>query len=500
MKQDELKPSLKANTIISFIIQLITYVTPLVCSPYLSRVLGAEGIGAYSFAFSYAHYFLLFAAFGFTDFGSRLISKNRTDLEKRNRLFWSVIFVRSLFVLVSLIVYFSLIFGNVFAKVTDRNLLYALALIIITPLFDTIFFFRGIEKFKFISYSTAAVNLIYIIFIFTLVKNTNDLLMYTILKSGVSLFISLSLWIFAIPRISKPKLDKDEFIPILKGGLMFFLPTLVMSISGSIDQTLIGLFNDNVQVAYYQQSTKITSLIFSISYAFSPIVLSRISLLKNDNEANKEEIREVISKALSLSLFLVIPILSGLYIVAHQFIPAYFGDEFTSAVPTFYAVLPVCVFSSLSSILINSCYYPSGKTTKVTIIIGLSVIFNIALTSVLLLITPLGAIGAAIASSIGELMTVILLLVFAKKEISLKSIGNNIWKIFLSTALMISMLLIVNYLFIFKYYKDIPGILFVVIDALIGVVVYLLMCLILKEKVFYSAINLIRDKLKWRSK
>ena len=106
MKKDELKPSLKINTILSFIIQLITYITPLVCSPYLSRVLGAENIGVYSFAYSYAHYFLLFAAFGFTNFGARLISKNRENLEERNTIFWTVLVTRLIFVALALLVYF----------------------------------------------------------------------------------------------------------------------------------------------------------------------------------------------------------------------------------------------------------------------------------------------------------------------------------------------------------------------------------------------------------
>lgn len=38
--------------------QALTMVLPLITAPYLSRVLGASSIGAYSYSFSIANYFV----------------------------------------------------------------------------------------------------------------------------------------------------------------------------------------------------------------------------------------------------------------------------------------------------------------------------------------------------------------------------------------------------------------------------------------------------------
>ena len=41
-------PSLKKNVAYNFAYQLLILILPLVTAPYLSRVIGAEGVGVYS--------------------------------------------------------------------------------------------------------------------------------------------------------------------------------------------------------------------------------------------------------------------------------------------------------------------------------------------------------------------------------------------------------------------------------------------------------------------
>lgn len=57
-------PSIKKNVIISTLYQILSVITPLITAPYISRVIGADGIGAYSYTSSIQMYFSLFAALG----------------------------------------------------------------------------------------------------------------------------------------------------------------------------------------------------------------------------------------------------------------------------------------------------------------------------------------------------------------------------------------------------------------------------------------------------
>ena len=65
--------SLKKNLTYQTIYQVLVTITPLITSPYLSRKLGAAGLGIYSYTQSIVNYFVLFAMLGFINYGTRTI-------------------------------------------------------------------------------------------------------------------------------------------------------------------------------------------------------------------------------------------------------------------------------------------------------------------------------------------------------------------------------------------------------------------------------------------
>ncbi|UXZ09757.1 oligosaccharide flippase family protein [Clostridium perfringens] len=50
---------LKKNFIYNTIYQIFTLILPMITVPYISRVLGPEGVGVYSYTNAYAQYFIL---------------------------------------------------------------------------------------------------------------------------------------------------------------------------------------------------------------------------------------------------------------------------------------------------------------------------------------------------------------------------------------------------------------------------------------------------------
>ena len=65
------KKSIAKNYIYNMVYQVLILVLPLVTTPYLSRVLGAEGIGIYGYTYSIVTYFLLFGSLGVAMYGQR---------------------------------------------------------------------------------------------------------------------------------------------------------------------------------------------------------------------------------------------------------------------------------------------------------------------------------------------------------------------------------------------------------------------------------------------
>jgi len=487
MIKDELKPSIKKNIVLNFIVQLICYISPLIVSPYLSRVLGAENIGIYSFSYSYAHYFFIFASFGFINFGAKQISVCRDDFQKRNRIFWNVFFSRIVFVLISIGVYLLLLFLNFFPNIDDFNVMLVFLLSIGSVVFDITYFFKGIEKINVITLSTAIVNILYVACIFLFVKSSNDLLLYTFLKTMSTSLIYYVLWIFAIKRISKPIFSFKLCFNMIKGSFAFFLPSLVMSVSASIDQTLIGVFSTNVQVAFYQQSTKITSLLLSIITAISPVILSRISLLAKEKENNIQTIKSLTAKSILLSIVILIPLIVGLYVTGSRFIELYFGDEFADAVFVFYWLLPNSIISAISLLIITAHYYPTGRTKKVTIFIFISILINIGLTILLLNITTLGAVAAAIASLVANVFVLIVIFYGGRESINLQIVLSDGWKILLSAFAIAAVLVPLNLLVLYPRIDN--YLITILIDVGLGGFIYIALLLILKEHILSECIR-----------
>ena len=90
------KKSIKKNYIYNLTYQLLTLFAPLVTTPYISRVLGANGVGLNSYTYSVVAYFVLVAVLGTTDYGQREIAYRQDEPEERSRMFWEVFSLRAI--------------------------------------------------------------------------------------------------------------------------------------------------------------------------------------------------------------------------------------------------------------------------------------------------------------------------------------------------------------------------------------------------------------------
>ena len=87
------KKSLTKNYIYNASYQVLALITPLITTPYLSRVLEADGIGVYSFTTSIVSYFTMFGVLGTLSYGNREIAYLQEDRKTRSKVFWEVDFL-----------------------------------------------------------------------------------------------------------------------------------------------------------------------------------------------------------------------------------------------------------------------------------------------------------------------------------------------------------------------------------------------------------------------
>ena len=90
------KKSIAKNYLYNLTYQILTLILPLITTPYVSRVLGAEGIGIYSYTYSIVSYFILFGGLGIALYGKREIAYVQEKKEERKRIFYELVFFRAI--------------------------------------------------------------------------------------------------------------------------------------------------------------------------------------------------------------------------------------------------------------------------------------------------------------------------------------------------------------------------------------------------------------------
>ena len=171
--------SVKKNYFYSLIYQALTLILPLITTPYISRVLGPEQIGVYSYTVSIVTYFILFGSLGVSLYGQREIAYIGEDIGKRKKAFWEIIILRFITVLIAMIIYYFTIVKSGTYTIYYKILMFYL----VASAFDISWIFQGLEDFKKTVGRNIIVRTTSVILIFALVKQPEDLNKYLMIYS-----------------------------------------------------------------------------------------------------------------------------------------------------------------------------------------------------------------------------------------------------------------------------------------------------------------------------
>lgn len=491
MNNNSVDASLTKNLFYNIASHSISFLIPLVLAPYVSRILSTDGLGEYSFGYSIAYYFSITILFGFTDFGTRKIALFNSTKQEYSNFFWSVLFCRILISVVMIGLYLCLILNDAFPSNVSTNVYLSFVLLLVGNSFDIVFLYQGLERFAVLSAVKVLSSIIYLSAILFLVKTSKNLLLYSILKNSADLIVNIFLWICLKKSISKPTSEMWHYVnQNFKEAFVFFIPSLVMSISPSIDQFMIGAIANNSEVAYYQQIYKITSLISSLIYALGPVALAKMTSLVGDKTFQS---KETMSLLFHICFILIVPIVGGIYSINSLIVPLYFGDAYVPAIPVMYLFLPHVLFSCFASVLINSFFYPQNRIMEPCIIVGISVVLNI-LTNIYA-IKMIGASGAALTSSFCCLVQLALLILRSKGEVPYHKICAKIYKPLFSSVIMVALLLILKHIFLVTF----SPLLSVILLTFFGLIIYLFCLFILRDDILLNVVFLIIKRKRIRN-
>lgn len=471
--------SIKKNYIFNLSYQILQLLTPLITAPYLSRVLGGDGIGTASYAESILSYFLLFASLGIGIHGQREISYVQDDLKKRSLVFWNTKLLSLCTSLTSLAAYL------VFAMTQKNRVIYLiLSLGLLSSMADVTWFFHGMEEFGKIVLRNAIIKLINVGYIFLMIRSPGDLPLYVLSHVLFGFIGNLSLWGY-LPRyiIRVPLRELHPFRDI-RMILTLFLPTVAIQIYTVLDKTMIGVITqDAFQNGYYEQALKISKMTLTAATSITAVMIPRIGYYFEKN--NRTEVIRLICQSFRFLWLLGIPLCMGLVVVADNFVPWFFGAGYEDVAKLLKILAFLIPLIGTSGIIGTQYWVPTKRHNLMTKTVVLGACVNFFMNIVL--IRLLQSTGAALASVAAECAVTISQLYLVRKELPLYKIFRDSLNYVISVGVMTVFLKILGDFLA-------PSILNTVAMVASGAVIYFSVLVLLKDEFFTSNMKIIWNK------
>ena len=476
--------SISRNYLYNVSYQVLTLLTPFITTPYLSRVLGPDGIGVYSYTTSIVSYFILFSTLGLSNYGQREIAYHRDDRYLQSRTFFELNLLRVFLVFFNLAVYYFVISFS--AK--DQIIYWIQALNIVAVLFDVSWFFQGLEEFGKIVFRNFVIKLLSIVLIFLLVRTSGDLNKYIALLGSMNILSGISIW-FYLPKYLV-KVPPKELQPFrnFKVIIELFLPQIAIQIYTVLDKTMIGLITSSpFENGYYEQAEKVVKLSLTVVTSLGTVVLPRVAY--SFAKKQYDEIKRLMLKSYQFVWFLTIPMCLGLIGISGHFVPWFFGPAYTKVILLIQILSFLTIVIALSNVTGIQYLLPTNQQNLLTASVVCGSIMNFFLN--LMLIKSHGSVGAAIASVAAETVVTTVQFYFVRhvfRFIDVLKLSTKYW------FAGILMLCVIH--FVGTYLP--ADILHTIELILLGAGIYTLSLIVLRDSMLLEVINKLWSRLNYK--
>lgn len=390
------------------------YAFSMLALPFVARILGPKELAYVATTQTFGLLLLLVMDFGFSLTASREVAKleNKKDLLIKfiNKAFSFKILLALLVLLLSFIVI------NIVPIFNLRP--HYIFIVMIGSIFQglaPIWFFQGIEKFKYIAFSRIIFRLIGFIIIIVFINDSDDGWIVLSANALTSCFIFIYLF-----KNLLSLLEKIEFFNFkglkdfwFNGHWVFSLtliPTIYINSSLIILSTIINPF----QLGLYLGVAKIYNALNSLYSPIGQVIYPRFIA---SNISEKEKTIKLVRKFFFILLFIGLIFCALLISFPGIIIKILLGKEFLDAIPTLQLFALVLPLTSVTHILGRQWMLVNGKEKKYSIIIMISSI--LAFIFFLFNIQNLGIKVMPLSLIIFELSTIVMILI-VEKHLSFK--------------------------------------------------------------------------------
>jgi len=460
------KKSLTTNYLYNSAYKILTLLTPLITTPYVSRILGVDNIGIYNYTYSVVSYFVLFGVLGLQMYGQREIACHFNNPKQNDKVFWQIVWVRMITIGIALTAYVVILWN------TPYRVYYVIfGLELLANAFDISWYYYGKEEFKQITIRNFIVKLIGVACVFLFINGKEDLPVYIFCHVIVLFFGNMSLWFGMKSRIELVYPISKECFKHVKMMFIFFVPQCIDSVYMLMDKVMLGNISTMQQVGIYGQADKIVKMLVTVISSMGLVVSPRIAQCFSigDYQGIKKYMRQSFGFVFSIGL----PIVFGLISIAPEFSTWFFGTDYDGVDMVMGMLAPIIILMGLNSVMGWQYLMTVGKEKDFIKSVSVGAMINFIMNYIL--IPRHAALGAVVASIASMLVMTLINVYFVKNVVSVKEIILMLLKPLSASLLMFCTVKLVG-----SFLHG--GFIRICIEAVVGVTIYLILALILKDE------------------
>ena len=385
----------RRNTLYNVAYRVFSILLPLVTAPYLSRVVGKEGVGLYSYAWNISYIFVLVGTLGLENYGVRAVSRVRDSQEDLNRTFSAIWRMQRMVASAALavwLVYVFLVAGE------EKIIALSLTMMSVSCILNLDWCLMGLDEFRPIAIRNTCVKLLAAACVFLFIRAPEDLWVYGFAWSLSTLLGCLSCCLSLRKKVRIVPVTLKEALSHLPACALLFVSVIAVSVYRTMDKVMVGAIAGMAQNGLYENAEKIIYCLSGFISAFGSVMMPRAAHLLTEHREDR------VLEGMELSMHLVICMVSamafGILAVAMRFAPLFYGAEFTDSGTLMMPLGFSLVMIGFANVIRMQWILPHGMDHVVlrSVLAGAAV--NLAAN--LALIPRLGAMGAVIGTLFAE--------------------------------------------------------------------------------------------------
>ncbi len=395
--------SIKRNFVMNTILNVSSFIFPLISFPYISHILLPAGTGKVSFAVSLISYFNMFAQLGIPTYGISACAKVRDDREELTRTAHELLMIN---LVMSVFAYIALILGLIFVPRLreERTLYIIISFSIILSAIGMEWLYKAMEQYSYITIRSVAFKMIALIAMFLLVHQQSDYVIY----GGITILAASASNIMNLLNIHKyiDMRPVGNYHPMrhMKAVIIYFAMACATTIYTNLDTVMLGFMTTDKDVGYYNAAVKIKTVLVSIVTSLGTVLLPRASYYVEKGQL--EEFRRISKRSLNFVFILSLPLMIYFILFARQGIYFLSGPAYEEAVLPMQIIMPTLLLIGITNVLGIQILIPMGREKMVLYSEIAGAVTDCVLNSIL--IPQMASAGAALGTLAAEFVVFVI--------------------------------------------------------------------------------------------